>query len=102
MIDTYTSNQILITRADELSRTDELARYFEERLSAMPEVERFVTRVRPQNADITVTFPDSLNLTHVPVAIKEQMVAHRSEERRVGKEGRQMDEDAEREARTHV
>lgn len=74
--DTYISIQIRLPRGDELSRTDELARYFEERLSAMPEVERFVTRVRPQNADITVTFPDSLNLTHVPVAIKEQMVAH--------------------------
>lgn len=74
--DTYISIQIRLPRGDELSRTDELADFFEQRLKSMPEVARFVTRVRPQNADIRVTFPDSLNLTQIPVAIKEQMVAY--------------------------
>lgn len=74
--DTYISIQIRLPRGDELSRTDELARFFEERLQAMPEVDRFVTNVQPQYASIHVTFPDSLNLTQIPVAIKEQMVAY--------------------------
>jgi HAE1 family hydrophobic/amphiphilic exporter-1 len=74
--DTYISIQIRLPRGDELSRTDELADFFEQRLRVMPEVARFVTRVRPQSADIRVTFPDSLNLTQIPVAIKEQMVAY--------------------------
>ncbi|MBA4158662.1 MAG: efflux RND transporter permease subunit [Gemmatimonadetes bacterium] len=71
----YIDIRIALPRGEELSRTDELVRYFEDRLSAMPEVARFVTNVRPQSADIRVTFPDSLEATFVPVAIKEQMVA---------------------------
>src|SRR5690606_23585067 len=53
-----------------------LARHFEARLLELPEVERFVTRVDPQYARITATFPDSLNTSWIPVAIKEQMVAY--------------------------
>ncbi|MBI4544207.1 MAG: efflux RND transporter permease subunit, partial [Gemmatimonadetes bacterium] len=73
--DTYISIQISLPRGEELERTDELARYFEARLLAMPEVERFETRVRPQAASIRVTFPDSLETTAVPLVIKEQLVA---------------------------
>jgi HAE1 family hydrophobic/amphiphilic exporter-1 len=73
--DTYIDITITLPRGDELERTDELAHFFEARLAAMPEVERFVTNVYPQRAAIRVTFPDSLRLTSVPVAIKEQMVA---------------------------
>ena len=73
---TYIQVVIRLPRGEELNRTDELARYFEERLRATPEVEQFVTQVAPQFAAIRVTFPDSLENTQVPVAIKEQMVAH--------------------------
>jgi HAE1 family hydrophobic/amphiphilic exporter-1 len=74
--ETYISVFITLPRGEELDRTDELARFFEARLRTLPEVERFVTRVQPQFAVIRVTFPDSLENTQVPVAIKEQMVAY--------------------------
>jgi HAE1 family hydrophobic/amphiphilic exporter-1 len=74
--ETFISVVIQLPRGEELERTDELARFFEDKLGTVPEVERFVTRVQPQFAVITVTFPDSLENTQVPVAIKEQMVAY--------------------------
>jgi HAE1 family hydrophobic/amphiphilic exporter-1 len=73
--DSYIAINISLPRGEELARTDELTRYFEARLGAMPEVERFVSRVQPQYASLRVTFPDSLERTAVPVMIKEQMVA---------------------------
>jgi len=73
---TYIDVIINLPRGAELERTDELARYFETKLRRTPEVERFVTRVQPQFARITATFPDSLENTWIPVAIKEQMVAY--------------------------
>ena len=73
--DTYISITIRLPRGEELERTDELARYFEQRLRAIPEVERFVTRVYPQSVSIRVTFPDSLELTWVPLAVKEQLIS---------------------------
>jgi HAE1 family hydrophobic/amphiphilic exporter-1 len=60
-------------RGEELENTDALTRFFEEKLGAMPEVARFTTNVYPQMARMRVEFPDSLQETSVPVAIKEQM-----------------------------
>jgi hydrophobic/amphiphilic exporter-1 (mainly G- bacteria), HAE1 family len=74
--ETYISVVIRLPRGEELDRTDELARYFEDRLRRMPEVDRYVTTVQPQFAFIRVTFPDSLENTPIPPAIKEQMVAY--------------------------
>ncbi len=73
--DTYISINISLPRGEELVRTDALVRHFEARLLEIPEIERFVTRVSPQRATIRATFPDSLNDTYVPVAIKDRMVA---------------------------
>lgn len=73
---TYLDVRITLPRGEELARTDELVRDFEARISAMPEVERFVSRVSPQYAQIRITFPDSLETTAVPVVIKEQMTAY--------------------------
>lgn len=73
--DTYISIQITLPRGEELERTDELTRFFEERLKAMPEIEEFVTNVTPQAAFIRVTFPKEIENTAIPVAIKEQLVA---------------------------
>jgi HAE1 family hydrophobic/amphiphilic exporter-1 len=73
---TYIDVIINLPRGAELERTDELARYFEAKLRQTPEVEQFVSRVQPQYARITATFPDSLENTWIPVAIKEQMVAY--------------------------
>ena len=74
--DTYISIRINLPRGEELDRTDELARFFEDKLREMPEVKRFTTRVYPQLAMIDVTFPDSIENTQIPPAIKEQMVAY--------------------------
>ncbi|HEX9094462.1 MAG TPA: efflux RND transporter permease subunit, partial [Coriobacteriia bacterium] len=74
--DTYISILINLPRGEELERTDELARFFEQKLAQTPEVERYVTQVSPQYAFIRVTFPDSLENSQIPVAIKEQMVAY--------------------------
>jgi HAE1 family hydrophobic/amphiphilic exporter-1 len=74
--DTYISIIINLPRGEELERTDELARFFEQKLAHTPEVARYVTQVAPQFAFIRVTFPDSLENTQVPVAIKDQMVAY--------------------------
>ncbi len=74
--DTYIAIQIRLPRGAELERTDELVRFFEEKLKQLPEVDRFVTRVQPQWGFVRVTFPDSLETTQAPVATKEQLVAY--------------------------
>jgi len=63
-------------RGEELANTDALVRQFEQKLAGMPEVSRFTTRVYPQAGDIRVDFPDSLQTTAIPLAIKEQMEAY--------------------------
>jgi hydrophobic/amphiphilic exporter-1 (mainly G- bacteria), HAE1 family len=67
---------IRLPRGEELSRTDELARHFEERLRGMPEVSRFVTRVQPQFAHLRVEFSPGLEQTGVPLVTQERMVAY--------------------------
>ncbi len=74
--DTYISIRISLPRGSDLERTDELARFFEERLATLPEVERFTSQVSGTWASIMVTFPEELENTQVPPAIKEQMVAY--------------------------
>jgi len=73
---TYISVLIEFPRGAGLERTDELTRAFEERILTIPEVERFETQVLPQFANIRITFPEELETTQIPVAIKEQMVAY--------------------------
>jgi multidrug efflux pump subunit AcrB len=65
-----------LPRGEELDRTDELTRFFEAKLLETPEIERFVSQVRTQVAQIRVTFPDEIEQTQIPVAIKEQMLAY--------------------------
>jgi HAE1 family hydrophobic/amphiphilic exporter-1 len=74
--DSYISIMVEQTRGEELANTDALVRFFEQRLSAMPEVERFTSMVYPQAGRIKVEFADSLQDTAVPLAIKEQMEAY--------------------------
>jgi hydrophobic/amphiphilic exporter-1 (mainly G- bacteria), HAE1 family len=69
----YITISIRFPRGEELQRTDDLARFFEDRLARMPEVDRFVTTVTAQSGFIRVTFPRELEQTHVPVAIKDQL-----------------------------
>jgi HAE1 family hydrophobic/amphiphilic exporter-1 len=63
-------------RGEELQNTDGLVRQFEQKLAEMPEVRRFTTHVYPQAGDIRVDFPDSLQPTAIPLAIKEQLEAY--------------------------
>lgn len=74
--DSYIAIQITQPRGAELESTDQLIRHFEERVATMPEVERFTTQVRDQFAYIRVTFPDSLENTGIPEAIKQQLLAY--------------------------
>ena len=68
--------RITLPRGSNLERTNQLAEYFEERLAAMPEVEEYSTRVSETLGNIQVMFPDSLENTQIPLAIKEQMTAY--------------------------
>lgn len=74
--DTYIQIFIEFPRGAGLERTDELARSFEARLATLPDVERYETQVRANFALIEAYFPDELEFTPVPVAIKDQMVAY--------------------------
>ncbi|HEY0021613.1 MAG TPA: efflux RND transporter permease subunit [Longimicrobium sp.] len=74
--ESYISINFGLPRGEELERTDELVKYFEQRLKAMPEVSRFTTYVYPQAAQMRVDFPDSLQDTSIPVSIKEQLEAY--------------------------
>jgi hydrophobic/amphiphilic exporter-1 (mainly G- bacteria), HAE1 family len=67
------SISIRFPRGEELSRTDELARHFEDRLRQLPEVDRFVTRVGAAGANLHVTFADALEYTSAALAVKEQL-----------------------------
>ncbi|MDX1673250.1 MAG: efflux RND transporter permease subunit [Longimicrobiales bacterium] len=74
--DNYISIQVRMPRGEDIDRVDQLTRYFEERLKRIPEVERFVTNVYPTYSQTRVTFPDSIEATDIPVAIKEQLLAY--------------------------
>jgi HAE1 family hydrophobic/amphiphilic exporter-1 len=73
---TYILITIQFPRGAGIDRTDELARAFEAKLATLPEPERYVTVVQDQYARIEVTFPEELEDSPVPPAIKEQMVAY--------------------------
>jgi HAE1 family hydrophobic/amphiphilic exporter-1 len=73
---TYIQVNITLPRGSNLERTDQLVRYFEDRVSQMPEVEQYTADVRAQRGRMEITFPDSIENTQIPVAIKEQMVAY--------------------------
>jgi HAE1 family hydrophobic/amphiphilic exporter-1 len=73
---TYIDINVRQPRGEELERTDEIARFFEERLREVDFVERFVTNVTPLSARIHVTFPDAIEITDAPVVLKEQLTEH--------------------------
>lgn len=73
--DTYLRVIYELPRGSDLERMDELVQYFEQRLKRMPEVDEFNSQVQPQFAFTNVFFPDSLEQTGVPVAVKEQLTS---------------------------
>jgi len=74
--DTYILVQIRLPRGSNLERSDQLMEYFEERVEAIPEVERFTADINQTFGIMRITFPDSLENTQVPPAIKQQMEAY--------------------------
>lgn len=73
---TFISIQISLPRGSNLERTNQLVEFFEGKLQQVPEVEQFTASVQQTNAYMEVTFPDSLEFTAIPPAIKEQMLAY--------------------------
>ena len=73
--ETYIDISISLPRGSDIERTEQLTRYFEERLRQMPEVEKFVSNIYPERSRTRVTFPEELERTDVPVRIKEQLFA---------------------------
>ncbi len=73
---TYISINYSLPRGSDLERMDQLVRFFEDRLRLMPEIDRFRTNVNPGYAQTLVTFPEALENTPVPPAIKDQLYAY--------------------------
>ncbi|WP_405284668.1 efflux RND transporter permease subunit [Gaopeijia maritima] len=73
---TYISIAISLPRGSNLERTNGLVEFFEEKLRVLPEVEQYTASIQESSARMEVTFPDSLELTAIPPAIKEQMLAY--------------------------
>ncbi len=73
---TYISINYSLPRGSDLERMDQLVRFFEDRLREMPEIDRFRTNVNPGYAQTIVTFPEELEDTNVPPAIKDQLYAY--------------------------
>ncbi|HKK92880.1 MAG TPA: efflux RND transporter permease subunit [Longimicrobiales bacterium] len=74
--ESYVSISINLQRGESLDRTDQLVRFFEEKLAEISEVESYRSRVGTTQANLEVQFPDSLEFTAVPNAIKDQMFAY--------------------------
>jgi multidrug efflux pump subunit AcrB len=72
----YIDIMIRQPRGEELTHTDEIARYFEERLRRMPEIEQFTSNVTAAQALVRVEFPDSIEWTNIPLAIQEELVQY--------------------------
>jgi len=73
--DTFIAVQISLPRGSNLERSDQLMRYFEDRVAQIPEVERFTADVTETFGVMRITFPDSIENTGVPPVIKSQMEA---------------------------
>ena len=70
---TFIDIQVRLPRGSDLERTDELVGFFEDKIARLAEVDRYASLVRGTFGAVQVTFPDSLETTYVPVAIKKQM-----------------------------
>jgi HAE1 family hydrophobic/amphiphilic exporter-1 len=73
---TYIQVFVDLPRGSNLERSDQLVQFFEERIEEMLEVEQYTADIYGNRGYMEITFPDSLENTQVPGAIKEQMVAY--------------------------
>lgn len=72
---TYVQVRIQYPRGAGLDRTDRLAREYEQTVAGLSSVQRYETQVQPRWASIRISFPDSLERTGAPVAVKERLVS---------------------------
>ncbi len=73
--DTYVAVSVGMPAGADIENTDEVARFFEEKLVGQSGVEKFVTNIYKERAYIRITFPDSLHFTAVPLIVKENLTA---------------------------
>lgn len=73
---TYISVDISLPRGSNLERTNDLVSFFEGKVQAIPEVESFTAQVTGERGGLRIFFPDSLENTGIPPAIKEEMLAY--------------------------
>lgn len=71
--ESYIDVRIRLPLGAEIQRSDALTREFERKLALMAGVDRFTSIVEPTYASIRVTFPDSLEATGIPAAVKDQL-----------------------------
>ena len=73
---TYLDVIISQPRGEEIARSDELARHFEDRIAEFPHITRFETTVTPLRANIRISFADSVENTGIPESVKEELTAY--------------------------
>lgn len=74
--DTYILVNITLPRGSNLERSDQLMRYFEERVAEIDVVERYTVDVNQTFGRMRITFPEEVEATGVPPVIKSQMEAY--------------------------
>lgn len=74
--DTYITVNITLPRGSNLERSDQLMQFFEERVAEIPQVEQFTADVYQTFSTMRITFPEELENTNIPPAIKSQMEAY--------------------------
>jgi hydrophobic/amphiphilic exporter-1 (mainly G- bacteria), HAE1 family len=73
--DTYVSVWARLPAGADIKNTDEVARFFEEKLEGEKGVFSFSTQVTRESAYLKISFPDSLQFSAIPLIIKEKMTA---------------------------
>lgn len=71
--ETYLRIAIWMPRGSEIERTDAIAKFFEEKLLGNKNLKAVYTHVSEEYAYITITFPEELETTSVPLILKEQL-----------------------------
>jgi HAE1 family hydrophobic/amphiphilic exporter-1 len=74
--ETYVDVQIRMPRGEELSRADDLVRHFEARIAGLPDIARFVSRVRPGWGWIRITFPEDVERGDYPLYVQDELTAY--------------------------
>ncbi|MDW7681996.1 MAG: efflux RND transporter permease subunit, partial [bacterium] len=71
--DTYISMYIRMPAGADIESTDQVARFFEDKLAQEKGIEKFSTQLTNEYAYLRVNFPDSLQFTALPLIVKENL-----------------------------